>query len=150
MRRPGLLLYPLLLWPQLHLLLRARFLLYSLLPAAADGTPALLSPAVAAIAPAAAVVTLALLSPDAPSETGAGAGASAGAVVVVAAAATAVVTPPLLSLGAAVTPALLSPDAPIETAAAAAAIVPSQTALAPPSPTCINAAHGSGNIHCAA
>ncbi|CAI7866205.1 unnamed protein product [Closterium sp. NIES-54] len=152
MQRPGLLLYPLLLWPQLHLLLRAGFLLYSLLPAAADRTPALLSPAVAAIAPAAAVVTLALLSPDATSETGAGAGAgaSAGAVVVVAAAATAVVTPPLLSLGAAVTLALLSPDAPTETAAAAAAIVPSQTALAPPSPTCLNAAHGSGNIHCAA
>ncbi|CAI7781670.1 unnamed protein product [Closterium sp. NIES-54] len=136
--------------------------------AAAGGTPALLSPAVAATAPAFASGTPALLSPNALAEIGAGAGATA------LAAAAAAMTPPQLSSGAAVTP-LLSFDAPTETAAAAAvtpllspgaavtpllsldaltetsaAVVPSQTAPAPPSPTCLNTAHGLGDVQCAA
>ncbi|CAI7843480.1 unnamed protein product [Closterium sp. NIES-54] len=94
-------------------------------------TPPLLSHAVTATAPAAALVTPPLLSPAAAAT----------------APATAVVTPPLLSPVAAVTLPLLSPAAATETAAAA--VVPSQTAPAPPSPNGGDAAHGSGNIHCA-
>ncbi|CAI7761159.1 unnamed protein product [Closterium sp. NIES-54] len=95
--------------------------------AAADAavTPPLLSPD--------AAVTPPLLSPDSPTETSAGAAAAAAAV-----------TPPLLSPGVAVTPPLLSPDALTETAAAAT-VVPSQISPAPPSPTCLNTAYGSGN-----
>ncbi|CAI7837203.1 unnamed protein product [Closterium sp. NIES-54] len=133
-------------------------------PAIAVVTPPLVSPAVA--------VTPPLLSPDALTETAAAAAATGGAAVTPpllspdapteTAATAATVTPPLLSLdaptetaaAAAVTPLLLSHDAPTETAAAAAAAaaaaVPSQTAPTPPSPTCLNATLGSGNVQCMA
>ncbi|CAI7859899.1 unnamed protein product [Closterium sp. NIES-54] len=102
-------------------------------------TPPLLSPAAAATAPVAAVVTP-LLSPTT--------AATAPAATVVnppLLSPAAIVTPPLISPSVAMAPPLPSPDA---SAAAGAAVVPSQIAPAPPSPTGEDAANRSGNMQC--